>query len=171
MKSPLWLSRIRHGFILQGTDNNRLYSGNHVTIISKISPHTGDWWAALEKLKFFFSHSKSCLLNPYHLRLSHVIIYLCYILFSHGSTPHNTQRDQTPPQYRVKVILERSALQMPGASADVWKSRIYPSVPHTGYQINRCCSPTGGLVEKPTQVQLSLAAAARSTPARRTPRG
>lgn len=126
MKSPLWLSRITHGFILQGTDNNRLYSGNHVTIISKISPRTADWWAGLEKRKYFSSHSRSYLLNPYPFDVSRVIIYLYYILFSHSSKPCNTHRDQKPQNTLWRQFWRD--LQMPGVCTDVWRSRVCPLV-------------------------------------------
>lgn len=168
MKSPLWLSRIRHGFILQGTDNNRLYSGNHVTIISKISPHTGDWRARLEKMKSFSSHSKSCLLNPQNLKIPYVIIYLCYILFSHSSMPRNPQRDQKPPN-----TTEGSCRATCFASA----RDLHPCLKKQGLSIGTTqwvpnpsvlLTPVGGLVERHPQLQLSLAAAARSTPAWRT---
>lgn len=162
MKSPPWLSRISHGFILQGTDNNRLYSGNHVTIISKISPRTGDCWAGLEKLKFFSFHSKSCLLNPYPFDVPHVIIYLYYILFSHSSTPRNTHRDQKPQNTMWRQFWRD--LQMPGVCTDVWSSRVCQWYCMVGTKSNGCCSHTGGVVERDTNKFLPLAVVSRSTP-------
>lgn len=164
MKSPLWLPRIRHGFILRGMDNNRLYSGNHVTIISKISPHTGDWWAGLQKMCFFPpTPNPASPTTPPRYLLHH------YLFVSHFSLAqfHASQYPKRPkaPKCHVKAVVEPSALQLPGTCTDVWKSRVCPSVPPRGYQINQCCSHRGGFVESHPLLQPSLAADAMSAPA------
>ena len=82
----------------------------------------------------FNSHSKSCLLNPHHLDISPVMIYLRDMSFSHSSTPPKTQRDRKPRILREGRCRE-IRLAVPGIRTGVGQSRVCPWVPRSGYPI------------------------------------
>ena len=162
MKSPLWLSRIRRGFILQGTDNNRLYSGNHVTIISKISLHTGDRLAGLEKISFLTPTPNPASLT--HTTLTSLLSsFICVTCRSHTVPRLPKPKEIESPESCAKAVVERSAWQCQASAPVSDKAGFAHGCHAAGTQSHRCGSHTGALAGRHTQLQLPLAA--RSTPA------